>query len=163
RAVVRHSRLFSMRSRRPVRRILLLSAVAAAAVGTLAVVSVGRHATQATASSSAAKAAALTAAGTFNPSLLLKGSNGAGEPSIRTDQYGNAYVIGPIGVPAGCKAFKVKHDGSSSMLISFPDHTAGGGDCDFAIGPKETAPSLSATGNDLAHSSLTLANVTVAK
>ena len=146
------------------RRILLLSAVAAAALGTLAVVSfAGRHPAQATASSSAAKAAALTGAGTFNQNLLLAGSSGAAEPSIRTDSHGNSYVIGPIGVPAGCKAFKVTHDGSSSKFIGFPDHTAGGGDCDFAIGPKETAPSVSATGNDLAYSSLSLANVTVGK
>lgn len=160
---MRHSRLFTARAGRPVRRILLLSALAAAAVGTLAVVSFAQRPTQATASSSAARATALTAAGTFNTNLLLKGSNSAGEPSIRTDQYGNAYVIGPIGVPAGCKAFKVTHDGSSSKFLGFPDHTAGGGDCDFAIGPKETAPSVSATGNDLAYSSLSLANVTVGK
>ena len=146
------------------RKILLLVALAAAALGTLAVVSLaGEHASQATASSSAAKAPTLTGAGTFNPSLSLKGSASAAEPSIRTDQYGNSYVIGPIGVPAGCKAFKVSHDGSTSRYLGFPDHTAGGGDCDFAIGPKETAPSVSATGNDLAYSSLTLANVTVGK
>src|ERR1700757_448802 len=48
-----------------------------------------------------ASAAAPTAA-TFNPNLLLKGSNGAGEPSIRTDDKGQSFVIGPIGVPAGC-------------------------------------------------------------
>lgn len=146
------------------RRFLLLTALVAAGLGALAVVSfAGRHPAQATASSSAAKAAALTGAGTFNGNLLLKGSNGAAEPSIRTDQYGNSYVIGPIGVPAGCKAFKVPHDGSTSKYLGFPDHQAGGGDCDFAIGPKETAPSVSATGNDIAFSSLTLANVTVGK
>src|SRR5690348_620808 len=111
----------------------------------------------------AAKAATLTGAGTFNANLLLKGSGGAAEPSIRTDSRGNSYVIGPIGVPAGCKAFKVTHDGSSSRFIGFPDHQAGGGDCDFAIGPKETAPGVSATGNDISYSSLTLANVTVGK
>ena len=92
---------------------------------------------------------------------MLRGSNGAAEPSIRTDRYGRSYVIGPIGVPAGCKVFRITHDGSASSYLGFPDHTASGGDCDFAIGPRETAPTVSATGDDLAYSSLTLANVTV--
>ena len=38
---------------------------------------------------------------TFNPNLQLPSSDGAGEPSIRTDSTGTPYVIGPIGVPAG--------------------------------------------------------------
>ncbi|MGB2952740.1 MAG: hypothetical protein WBB74_05020, partial [Gaiellaceae bacterium] len=78
-------------------------------------------------------------AATFNPNLLLKGSSNAAEPSIRTDQFGQSFVIGPTGVPAGCKAFRVKHDGSASTFLGFPDHTAGGGDCDWGIGPQETA------------------------
>lgn len=144
------------------RGLVLCLAFAALAASLLAAIQLaGGSATSA--SAGARTVARLSAAGTFNPSLLLKGSNGAAEPSIRTDQYGNSYVIGPIGVPAGCKAFKVRHDGSASTFIGFPDHTAGGGDCDFAIGPKETAPTVHATGNDLAFSSLSLANVTVGK
>jgi uncharacterized repeat protein (TIGR01451 family) len=110
--------------------------------------------------------AAAPAAATFNPNLLLKGSNGAGEPSIRTDDKGQSFVIGPIGVPAGCKAFRVTHDGSNSDFLGFPDHTAGGGDCDWALGPKETSPTTMpspATDNVLAYSSLTLGNITVGK
>src|SRR5947208_5354765 len=103
---------------------------------------------------------------TFNPNLLLKGSSSAAEPSIRTDRFGRSFVIAPTGVPAGCKAFRVAHDGSSSTFLGFPDHTAGGGDCDWAIGPQETA-SLPGFGtpsdNDLAYSSLTLANITTGK
>src|SRR5437016_2839444 len=99
----------------------------------------------------------------FNPSLLLKGSNGAAEPSIRTDRYGRAFVIAPIGVPAGCKAFRISHDGSASTFLGFPDHTAGGGDCDVSIGPKETAPASAATDDTISYSSLTLANITVGK
>src|SRR5438309_2414436 len=103
---------------------------------------------------------------TFNPSLLLAGSSSAGEPSIRTDRFGRSFVIGPTGVPAGCKAFRVTHDGSASTFIGFPDHTAGGGDCDWAIGPQETAtlPGFGTPTDDgLAYSSLTLANITTGK
>src|SRR6266487_6374680 len=83
--------------------------------------------------------AAKPSGATFNPNLLLQGSSNTAEPSIRTDRFGHSFVIGPTGVPAGCKAFRVSHDGSSSSFLGFPDGTAGGGDCDFAIGPQETA------------------------
>jgi hypothetical protein len=104
-------------------------------------------------------------AATFNPNLLLKGSSSAAEPSIRTDQFGQSFVIAPIGVPAGCKAFRVRHDGSASDFLGFPDHTAGGGDCDWAIGPQETSPTIipPSTDNVLPYSSLTLANITTGK
>jgi len=121
------------------------------------------------AASPSAVTASLTAAppaATFNANLLLKGSGSAAEPSIRTDKLGRSFVIAPTGVPAGCKAFRVTHDGSASIFLGFPDHTAGGGDCDWAIGPQETAalPGFGApTDNDLAYSSLTLANITTGK
>jgi Bacterial Ig-like domain (group 1) len=103
---------------------------------------------------------------TFNQNLLLPGSSGAGEPSIRTDQFGQSFVIGPTGVPAGCKAMRVRHDGSAATFLGFPDHTAGGGDCDWASGPQETAnlPGFGpSTDSGLAYSSLTAANITVGK
>src|SRR5206468_11960095 len=102
---------------------------------------------------------------TFNTNLLLAGSSNAAEPSIRTDRFGRSFVIAPTGVPAGCKAFRVTHDGSASSFLGFPDHTAGGGDCDWAIGPQETSSTISppATDDDLAYSSLTLANITTGK
>src|SRR5207247_3183244 len=102
---------------------------------------------------------------TFNPNLLLKGSSSAAEPSIRTDKFGRSFVIAPTGVPAGCKAFRFAHDGSSSSFLGFPDHTAGGGDCDWAIGPQETSATITPppSDNDLAYSSLTLANITTGK
>jgi len=109
---------------------------------------------------------ALPSAATFNTNLLLAGSSSAAEPSIRTDRFGRSFVIGPTGVPAGCKAFRVTHDGSASTFLGFPDHTAGGGDCDWAIGPQETAtlPGFGAPTDDgLAYSSLTLANITTGK
>src|SRR5438105_5069043 len=109
---------------------------------------------------------ALPSPATFNTNLLLAGSSSAGEPSIRTDRFGRSFVIGPTGVPAGCKAFRVTHDGSASTFIGFPDHTAGGGDCDWAIGPQETAtlPGFGRPTDDgLAYSSLTLANITTGK
>src|SRR2546421_5323942 len=101
----------------------------------------------------------------FNPNLLLQGSSNAGEPSIRTDRFGHAFVIGPTGVPAGCKAFRVAHNGSSAAYIGQPDHTAGGGDCDWAIGPQETSSTISPPASDdvLAYSSLTLPNITTGK
>src|SRR5437899_12860664 len=109
---------------------------------------------------------ALPPTATFNTNLLLAGSSSAGEPSIRTDRFGRSFVIGPTGVPAGCKAFRVTHDGSASTFIGFPDHTAGGGDCDWAIGPQESAtlPGFGAPTDDgLACSSLTLANMHTGK
>src|SRR5437762_2924572 len=109
---------------------------------------------------------ALPSAATFNTNLLLAGSSSAAEPSIRTDRFERSFVIGPTGVAAGCKAFRVTHDGSASTFLGFPDHTAGGGDCDWAIGPQETA-TLSGFGaptdDGLAYSSLTLANITTGK
>jgi hypothetical protein len=99
---------------------------------------------------------------TFNPNLQLPTSSGAAEPSIRTDSHGTAFVIGPTGVPGGCKAFRISHDGSTGTYLGQPDHQAGGGDCDWAIGPQESAVS-GATDDDLAYSSLTAANITVGK
>ena len=75
-----------------------------------------------------ANLAAAPPAATFNTNLQLTGSGSAAEPSIRTDKFGRSFVIAPIGVPAGCKAFRVTHDGSASSFLGFPDHTAGGGD-----------------------------------
>src|SRR5436190_2008624 len=109
---------------------------------------------------------ALPSPATFNTNLLLAGSSSAAEPSIRTDRFGRSFVIGPTGVPAGCKAFRVTHDGSASTFLGFPEHTAGGGDCDWAIGPQETAtlPGFGEPTDDgLAYSSLTLANITTGK
>ena len=106
------------------------------------------------------------AATTFNPNLLLQGSKDAAEPSIRTDKNGQPFVIAPIGVPAGCKAFRVSHNGSQSTFLGFPDQGAGGGDCDWGLGPQETAslPGFGTpTDNDLAYSSLSAANITVGK
>jgi uncharacterized repeat protein (TIGR01451 family) len=102
-------------------------------------------------------------AATFNPNLLLQGSSSAAEPSIRTDQFGQSFVIAPIGVPAGCKAFRVTHDGSASSFLGFPDHTAGGGDCDWALGPQETTGVPAPSDNVLAYSSLSAADITVGK
>src|SRR5438309_2601614 len=111
-------------------------------------------------------AAAKPASGlTFNANLLLQGSSNVAEPSIRTDRFGRPFVIGPTGVPAGCKAWRVTHDGSAAAYLGQPDHTAGGGDCDWAIGPQETSATISppATDDVLAYSSLSLANITTGK
>src|SRR2546421_8729577 len=112
-----------------------------------------------------ALAAKPSSGSTFNPNLLLQGSTNTAEPSIRTDRFGRSFVIGPTGVPAGCKAWRVTHDGSAAAYLGQPDHTAGGGDCDWAIGPQETSPTISpaATDDVLAYSSLTLPNITTGK
>jgi len=111
--------------------------------------------------------AAPPATPTFNPNLLLAGSQGAGEPSIKTDSHGTHFVIGPTGFPTGgCHAFRVSHDGSTSHDIGFPDHNVGGGDCDWAIGPQETSATTMpnpATDDNLAYSSLLLSNIVVGK
>src|SRR3989440_2773776 len=112
-----------------------------------------------------ALAAKPASASTFNANLLLQGSSNVAEPSIRTDRFGRSFVIGPTGVPAGCKAWRVTHDGSAAAYLGQPDHTAGGGDCDWAIGPQETSATISppATDDVLAYSSLSLANITTGK
>src|ERR1700724_3080669 len=104
-------------------------------------------------------AGAAPLAATFNPNLLLPGSNNAAEPSIKTDRFGRSFVIGPTG--SQCKAMRVSHDGSSATFLGAPDHTLGGGDCDWAIGPQETGAT---TRSNIAYSSLdNLANITVGK
>ena len=109
--------------------------------------------------------AAAPPASTFNPNLLLPGSNGAAEPSIRTNSAGESFVIGPTGLQ--CNAMRVNHSGSTAAFIGAPDHNVGGGDCDWATGPKETAtlPTFPApTADDLAFSSLdNLVNITTGK
>src|SRR6266576_3926588 len=109
--------------------------------------------------------AAAPPASTFNPNLLLPGSTLAAEPSIRTNSLGESFVIGPTGLQ--CNAMKVNHAGSVAAFIGAPDHNVGGGDCDWAIGPKETAtlPTFpTPTADDLAFSSLdNLVNITTGK
>ncbi|HMC68000.1 MAG TPA: hypothetical protein VKJ07_02495, partial [Mycobacteriales bacterium] len=101
----------------------------------------------------------------FNPNLLLPGSAGAAEPSIRTNSAGESFVIGPTG--GQCNAMRVAHNGSSAKFIGAPDHNAGGGDCDWSIGPKETGvlPGFPApAADDVAFSSLdNLVNITTGK
>src|ERR1700730_1763246 len=104
-------------------------------------------------------------AATFNPNLQLPGSNGAAEPSIKSDRFGRSLVIGPTG--SQCQAMRVSHDGSAATFIGAPDHNLGGGDCDWAIGPQETATTPTfptPSDSSIAYSSLdNLANITVGK
>src|SRR3989442_10130987 len=81
--------------------------------------------------------AAKPSGATFNPNLLLQGSTNTAEPSIRTDRFGHSFVIGPTGVPAGCKAWRVVHNGSNATHIRPPPHTPGGGECDLGKGTAE--------------------------
>src|SRR5437763_15127683 len=84
--------------------------------------------------------AAAPAPATFNTNLLLQGSDGAGDPSIRTDRFGQSFVISPTGVPACCKLFRERHDGSASDVLGFPDSTLGSGACDLSSGSPATSP-----------------------
>src|SRR5256885_127428 len=145
-----------------IRRIVGVLAVAA--LGVLPLTLLGPAAVAAN-PAKPTKAAKPSSGSTFNPNLLLQGSTNTAEPGIRTDRFGRSFVIGPTGVPAGCKAWRVTHDGSSATYIGQPDHTAGGGDCDWAIGPQETSATISPapTDDDLAYSSLSLANITTGK
>src|SRR5256714_2884974 len=142
----------------------LVGVLAVVALGVLPLALLGPVANAANAAKPA-KAAKPISGSTFNPNLLLQGSTNTAEPSIRTDRFGRSFVVGPTGVPAGCKAWRVTHDGSSATYIGQPDHTAGGGDCDWAIGPQETSATISPapTDDDLAYSSLSLANITTGK
>lgn len=110
-------------------------------------------------------AAAPPVPATFNTNLLLPGSNGAAEPSIRTNSKGESFVIGPTG--AQCQAMRVNHAGSAAKFLGAPDRNAGGGDCDWAVGPKETATTTgfpAPSADSLAFSSLdNLVNITVGK
>jgi hypothetical protein len=134
-------------------------------VVTVTLVAVPAVATLSFASIRALHASAAGTTTTFNPNLLLQGSNSAAEPSIRTDSRGTPFVIAPVGLGGGCLAFRVTHDGSASSFLGQPDHTAGGGDCDWAVGPKETSAAITpaATDDVLAYSSLSLANITTGK
>ncbi len=136
----------------PARRWLATIAATAAVVASLSL-------------GAAPSSAAAPPASTFNPNLRLPGSNGAAEPSIRTNSAGESFVIGPTGLQ--CNAMKVNHAGSVATFIGAPDHNVGGGDCDWAIGPKETAtlPTFpTPTADDLAFSSLdNLVNITTGK
>src|SRR5205809_1356783 len=142
----------------------LVGVLAVAALGVLPLTLLGPAAAAAN-STKPAKAAKPGSGSTINANLLLQGSTNTAEPSIRTDRFGRSFVSGPRGGPAGCKAWRVAHNGSSATYIGQPDHTAGGGDCDWAIGPQETSPTISPapTDDDLAYSSLSLANITTGK
>src|SRR5207237_10839634 len=143
---------------------LIVRVVAVAALGLMQLTLLGPAGAAANATKPA-KAAKPGSGSTFNPNLVLQGSTNTAEPSIRTDRFGRSFVIGPTGVPAGCKARRGTHDGSRATYIGQPDHTAGGGDCDWAIGPQETSATISPapTDDDLAYSSLSLANITTGK
>src|SRR5947207_15032243 len=92
--------------------------------------------------------AAVPPTATFNPNLLLKGSNSAAEPSIRTDRFGRSFVIAPTGVPAGCKAFRVTPARARAAYTGQPGPTAGGGDCRRATAPPDTSSPIAPTPPD---------------
>ena len=139
-----------------VRRKFSRPAAVAATAAMLAAISLGF---------AAQSSAAPPPAATFNPNLLLPGSSNAAEPSLRNNSRGESFVIGPTG--SQCNAMRVNHAGSAAKFIGAPDHNAGGGDCDWAIGPQETAtlPTFpTPTADDVAFSSLdNLVNITTGK
>lgn len=114
---------------------------------------------------------------TFSPSVAAKAPVAAadGEPSIRTDKFGNTYAAGIRGVPAGTDLWyfdlnptsptydpKMRNPIYRGQPDSFTQNTAtsvgadGGGDVDLAVGFDSPAPGQPPT---LAVTSLALVNV----
>ncbi|MGH9873409.1 MAG: PKD domain-containing protein, partial [Pyrinomonadaceae bacterium] len=117
----------------------------------------------------------------FSPNVALRASATGrdGEPSLRVDKFGNAYVAGIRGVPAGVDLWYFDLNPSSltydplmrnQIYRGQPDQFSpdeaievgadGGGDVDLAVGFDEASP-----GNPpfLAFSSLTAANISTAR
>jgi PKD repeat protein len=118
---------------------------------------------------------------TFSPSYALRApvASRDGEPSLRVDRFGNAYVAGIRGVPAGVDLWYFDLNPSSPTYDPYmrnpiyrgqpdqfsPDEAMevgadGGGDVDLAVGFDEAQPGQPPY---LAFSSLVLANVSTAR
>ena len=118
---------------------------------------------------------------TFSPSYALRAAAASrdGEPSLRVDRFGNAYVAGIRGVPAGVDLWYFDLNPSSPTYDPYmrnpiyrgqpdqfsPDESMevgadGGGDVDLAVGFDEAQPGQPPY---LAFSSLVLANVSTAR
>lgn len=118
---------------------------------------------------------------TFSPSYALRAPAASrdGEPSLRVDRLGNAYVAGIRGVPAGVDLWYFDLNPSSPTYDPYmrnpiyrgqpdqfsPDEAMevgadGGGDVDLAVGFDEAQPGQPPY---LAFSSLVLANVSTAR
>jgi PKD repeat protein len=118
---------------------------------------------------------------TFSPSYALRApvASRDGEPSLRVDRFGNAYVAGIRGVPAGVDLWYFNLNPSSPTYDPYmrnpiyrgqpdqfsPDEAMevgadGGGDVDLAVGFDEAQPGQPPY---LAFSSLVLANVSTAR
>jgi PKD repeat protein len=118
---------------------------------------------------------------TFSPNYALRApvASRDGEPSLRVDRFGNAYVAGIRGVPAGVDLWYFDLNPSSPTYDPYmrnpiyrgqpdqfsPDESMevgadGGGDVDLAVGFDEAQPGQPPY---LAFSSLALANVSTAR
>jgi hypothetical protein len=118
---------------------------------------------------------------TFSPNYALRApvASRDGEPSLRVDRFGNAYVAGIRGVPAGVDLWYFDLNPSSPTYDPYmrnpiyrgqPDQFSpeesmelgadGGGDVDLAVGFDESQPGQPPY---LAFSSLALANVSTAR
>jgi hypothetical protein len=135
------------------------------------------HGTATEESKPAARIATYVTGGmTFSPNVTVKApvASRDGEPSSRTDKYGNHYVVGIRGVPAGVDLWYIDLQPGSAMYDpkmrnpiyrgqpdSFTDSQStsvgadGGGDVDIAVGFQGTNPPT------LAASSLVAANILV--
>lgn len=117
----------------------------------------------------------------FSPNYALRAPAASrdGEPSLRVDKFGNAYVAGIRGVPAGVDLWYFDLNPSSPTYDPYmrnpiyrgqpdqfsPDESMevgadGGGDVDLAVGFDEASPGQPPY---LAFSSLVLANVSTAR
>lgn len=117
----------------------------------------------------------------FSPNVTVRApvASRDGEPSSRTDKYGNNYVVGIRGVPAGVDLWyfdlqpgsptydpNMRHPIYRGQPDSFTGNEQtsvgadGGGDVDIAVGFDTSAPGNPAV---LAFSSLVLANISTGK
>jgi subtilisin-like proprotein convertase family protein len=118
---------------------------------------------------------------TFSPNYALRASTASrdGEPSLRVDKFGNAYVAGIRGVPAGVDLWYFDLNPNSPTYDPYmrnpiyrgqpdqfsPDESMelgadGGGDVDLAVGFDESSPNNPPY---LAFSSLVAANISTAR
>ncbi len=118
---------------------------------------------------------------TFSPNVALRASVAGkdGEPSVRVDKFGNTYVAGIRGVPAGVDLWYFDLNPNSPTYDPLmrnpiyrgqpdqfsPDESVelggdGGGDVDLAVGFDEASPGSPPF---LAFSSLTAANISTAR
>ena len=82
------------------------------------------------------------------------------EPGIVIDPFGNIYASAIEGVPSGSDVWRSTDLGNTFTYLGQPDHSAGGGDEDLAVGfPFAADPTFGDSTGRLYYSSLNLADI----